>query len=63
MILLYHPFCQCQAIPLLFFMSKDTEKKGVAEIIIAKQRHGPIGTVELLWMPQYTKFANLEKGH
>ncbi len=45
------------------YYNKDTEKKGVAEIIIAKQRHGPIGTVELLWLPQYTKFANLERGH
>jgi replicative DNA helicase len=43
------------------YYNKDTEKKGVAEIIIAKQRHGPIGTVELLWLPQFTKFANMEK--
>jgi len=42
------------------YYNKDTEKKGIAEIIIAKQRNGPIGTVELLWMPQFTKFANLE---
>ena len=42
--------------------NKDTEKKGVADIIIAKQRNGPIGTVELMWLPQFTKFANLEKG-
>jgi replicative DNA helicase len=45
------------------YYNKDTEKKGIAEVIIAKQRHGPIGTVELLWLPQYTKFANLDKGH
>ncbi len=45
------------------YYNKDTEKKGVAEIIIAKQRHGPIGTVELLWLPEYTKFANLEREH
>ena len=44
------------------YYNKDTEKKGVADIIIAKQRNGPIGTVELMWLPQYTKFANLEKG-
>ncbi|MCR4901826.1 MAG: replicative DNA helicase [Butyrivibrio sp.] len=43
------------------YYNKDTEKKGIAEIIIAKQRNGPIGTVELLWMPEFTKFANLEK--
>mgnify|MGYP000823793239 CR=1 FL=1 len=30
-------------------------------IIIAKQRNGPIGTVNLVWLPQYTKFANMEK--
>ena len=44
------------------YYNKDTEKKGVADIIIAKQRNGPIGTVELMWLPQFTKFANLEKG-
>ena len=43
------------------YYNKDTERKGVADIIIAKQRNGPIGTVELLWMPEFTKFANLEK--
>ena len=42
------------------YYNKDTEKKGIAEIIIAKQRNGPIGTVKLAWLPQYTKFANLE---
>ena len=35
--------------------------KGIAEINIAKQRNGPIGTVNLVWLPQYTKFANMEK--
>ncbi len=43
------------------YYNKDTEKKGIAEIIIAKQRNGPIGTVELVWLPEYTKFANLQK--
>ena len=43
------------------YYNKDSEQKGIAEIIIAKQRNGPIGTVNLVWMPQYTKFANLEK--
>ena len=41
--------------------NKDTELKGISEIIIAKQRNGPIGTVNLAWLPEYTKFANLER--
>ena len=43
------------------YYHKDTEKKDIAEIIIAKQRNGPIGTVELAWLPKYTQFANLKK--
>ncbi len=43
------------------YYNKDTDKKGIAEIIIAKQRNGPIGTVELVWLPEYTKFCNLER--
>lgn len=43
------------------YYNKDTEKKGIAEVIIGKQRNGPIGTVELVWLPEYTKFANLER--
>ncbi len=43
------------------YYNHDTERKDIAEIIIAKQRNGPIGTVELAWLPNYTKFANLEK--
>jgi len=39
----------------------DTERKGISEIIIAKQRNGPIGTVDLAWLPEYTKFANLDR--
>ena len=40
------------------YYNKDTDKKNISEIIIAKQRNGPIGTVELVWLPNYTKFAN-----
>ena len=43
------------------YYNKDTDKKNIAEIIIAKQRNGPIGTVELVWLPNYTKFVNMEK--
>jgi len=43
------------------YYNKDTELRGVAEIIVAKQRNGPIGTVNLAWLPEYTKFANIQK--
>ncbi|MBO5095100.1 MAG: replicative DNA helicase [Lachnospiraceae bacterium] len=43
------------------YYNKDTDIKGVAEIITAKQRNGPIGTVNLAWLPDYTKFANIQK--
>ncbi|WIV12517.1 replicative DNA helicase [Proteiniborus sp. MB09-C3] len=39
----------------------DSEKKNIGEIIIAKHRNGPTGTVELVFMGEYTKFLNLEK--
>ena len=45
------------------YYNKDSEKKGISEIIIGKQRNGPIGTVELVWLPEYTKFANKEHGN
>ena len=43
------------------YYNHDTERKDIAEIIIAKQRNGPIGTIELAWIPKYTKFANLQR--
>lgn len=42
------------------YYNHDSPEKGVSEIIIAKQRNGPIGTVKLAWLPEYTRFANLE---
>jgi replicative DNA helicase len=43
------------------YYNEDTDKKNIGEVIIAKHRNGPTGTVELLWMGQFTKFVNLEK--
>lgn len=42
------------------YYHKDTEEKGVTEIIIGKQRNGPTCTIKLKWLAEYTKFANLE---
>ena len=42
------------------YYNKDSDRKGIAEVIIAKQRNGPIGTVEVVWLPENTKFANME---
>lgn len=43
------------------YYDPETEKKNIAEVIIAKHRNGSTGTIELAWLGQYTKFANLEK--
>lgn len=44
------------------YYKPETERKGITECIIAKQRHGPVGTVELRWNPEYVSFENLAKG-
>lgn len=43
------------------YYNQDSEKKDIAEVIIAKQRSGSTGTVELLWLGSFTKFANIER--
>ena len=44
------------------YYNRDQAPTNIAEIIIAKNRSGSVGTVNLLWMPSYTKFANVYKG-
>ena len=41
------------------YYNPDTEDKGITEIIVTKHRNGPVGTVKLLFEPQYTRFRNL----
>ncbi|MDK2820601.1 MAG: replicative helicase [Clostridia bacterium] len=41
------------------YYDPDTEKKGIAEVIVAKHRNGPVGTVEMAFLPEYTKFVEL----
>ncbi len=45
------------------YYNEDSEKKNIAEVILAKHRGGSTGTVDLAWLPSYTKFANLDKRH
>jgi replicative DNA helicase len=45
------------------YYNQETEKKNIIEIIIAKQRNGPVGTVELVFLKQTNKFANYERNH
>jgi len=43
------------------YYNENSEKKNIAEVILAKHRAGSTGTVELLWLGNYTKFANIDK--
>lgn len=43
------------------YYNPNTEKKNLAEVIVAKQRNGATGSIELVWLGQYTKFANKER--
>ena len=45
------------------YYNKETEKQNIAECIVAKNRHGETGTVELQWLPQFTTFADREWRH
>ncbi|ARF68360.1 replicative DNA helicase [Paenibacillus larvae subsp. pulvifaciens] len=45
------------------YYDKETEKKNIIEIIIAKQRNGPVGTVELAFLKNYNKFVSLDRTH
>lgn len=45
------------------YYNKESEKKNIIEIIIAKQRNGPVGTVELVFLKNFNKFVSLEKFH
>lgn len=45
------------------YYEKETEKKNIIEIIIAKQRNGPVGTVELAFRKEYNKFLSIDKNH
>ncbi|MEL7648564.1 MAG: replicative DNA helicase [Sedimentibacter sp.] len=44
-----------------YYFKEESEKKGITDVIIAKHRNGPVGTVELAWIGQYTKFGNIQK--
>jgi replicative DNA helicase len=44
-----------------YYNKEESEKKGITDVIITKQRNGPVGTVELAWIGQYTKFGNIQK--
>lgn len=45
------------------YYDKESEKKNIIEIIIAKQRNGPVGTVELAFLKQFNKFVSLDRAH
>ncbi|NLJ57559.1 MAG: replicative DNA helicase [Tissierellia bacterium] len=44
-----------------YYYKEESDRKGITDVIIAKQRNGPVGTVELAWIGQYTKFGNIQR--
>ena len=45
------------------YYNPETEKKNIAEVILAKHRNGSTGSIEMAWLGQFTKFVNLDHGH
>jgi replicative DNA helicase len=45
------------------YYDKETERKNIVEVIVAKQRNGPVGTVELVFLKNFNKFVSLDRGH
>jgi len=43
------------------YYNRETEDKNIGEVIVSKQRSGPLGTVKLAWLSEYTTFANLAR--
>ena len=43
------------------YYNRDTEDKNIGEVIVSKQRSGPVGTVKLAWLSEFTTFANLAR--
>jgi replicative DNA helicase len=44
------------------YYNRETERQGIADIIVAKHRNGPIGDVEMTFLSRYPKFANIARG-
>ena len=44
-----------------YYNKENTKSRGITELIVAKQRQGPVGTVELAWLPQNLRFGNITK--
>lgn len=44
-----------------YYNKEESKYKGITELIVAKQRNGPVDKVELAWLSQYTKFGNIQR--